>query len=314
MDNRSQIDVARRRGLIPEDLLNFRWLAELALSPSGMQIAYTIRRPDAASNDYISHLYLHDLGTDSAARLTDGDGQVSSIAWSRDSSRVAYSYSEGEGASVRVINVQDDFEDIYPTDGASMTSLDWSADGGKLVGARWTPMRSADDRGPAEGIPKPTIKVVRRLRYKQDGVGWVHDRFLQIWVLELETGDLVQVTHSECDYSSPSWSNRGDRLAFVGMAREQNTPLGYGRSSSATTPTAKRACCCRAGKAPLSARSGATTIVISPSPGTTWRRRSIGATSGSRTWPMSPPEPPSSWAPISTRKSAITAFPTSARV
>ncbi len=229
MGKGSQIDVARRRGLIPEDLMKFRWLSELALSPAGTQIAYTIRRPDAASNGYITHLYLHDLGTDSAARLTDGDCQVSSIAWSRDSSRLAYGYSDSEGASVRVINLRDDFEDVYPTDGAPMSALDWSSDGRKLVGARWTPMRSADDRGPVAGIPKPTIKVVRRLRYKQDGVGWVHDRYLQIWVLELETGDLVQVTHSECDYSSPSWSNRGDRIAFVGMAREQNTPLGYGQ-------------------------------------------------------------------------------------
>ena len=165
-----------------------------------------------------------------AARLTDGDGQASSIAWSRDSSRIAYSYSDSEGASVRVLSTcMMTLRIVYPTDGAPMTGLDWSADGSKLVGARWTAMRSADDRGPVEGIPKPTIKVVRRLRYKQDGVGWVHDRFLQIWVLELETGDLVQVTHSECDYSSPNWSNRGDRLAFVGMAREQNTPLGYGQ-------------------------------------------------------------------------------------
>ena len=31
-----------------------------------MQIAYTIRRPHAASNGYISHLYLYDLGTDAS--------------------------------------------------------------------------------------------------------------------------------------------------------------------------------------------------------------------------------------------------------
>ena len=58
------------------------------------------------------------------------------------------------------------------------------------------------------------MKVVRRLRYKQDGVGWVHDRFTQIWVLELTTGDFIQVTHSECDYSSPRLENLG--LEFNG--------------------------------------------------------------------------------------------------
>ena len=110
-----------------------------------------------------------------------------------------------------------------------MSSLDWSADGRRLVGVRWTQMRSPDERGPQAGIPPPTVKVIRRLRYKQDGIGWVHDRFMQIWMLELTTGDFVQITHSECDYSSPKWSSAGDRLAFVGMAREQNQPLGYGQ-------------------------------------------------------------------------------------
>ena len=219
----------RRRGLIPEDLMKFRWLDEIAMAPDGSRIAYSVRRPDAESNGYITHLYLHDLETDTAARLTDGDCQVSSLAWSRDSQYIAYSHRDAEGDSVRVISVDDDFEQIYSADDMPMGDLDWSADGGMLVGARWTPMRHADDRGPAPGIPAPTIKVVRRLRYKQDGVGWVHDQFRQIWTLALETGDFTQITHSEIDYSSPRFSNRGDRIAFVGMAREQNEPLGYGQ-------------------------------------------------------------------------------------
>ena len=45
MDENDYDAVKRRRGLIPEDLLKFRWLDEIALSPAGTQIAYTIRRP-----------------------------------------------------------------------------------------------------------------------------------------------------------------------------------------------------------------------------------------------------------------------------
>ena len=236
MDASQSIAIKRRRGLISEDLLKFRWLSELALSPDGRTIAYSIRRPDVPSNGYTSQLYLHDLESDSARRLTEGDGQVSSLAWSRDSCLLAYSHSDGDSDSVRVINLAEGSTEIYPTNGMAMTSLDFCADGSKLAGVRWTPMRSPDERGPVAGIPKPTIKVVRRLRYKQDGVGWVHDRFTQIWVLELATRDFVQVTDSECDYSAPQWSNHGARIAFVGMAREQNTPLGYGQILTCNYP------------------------------------------------------------------------------
>ena len=171
MNHGNSTPVDRRRGLIPEDLMKFSWLAEIAIAPDASQIAYTVRRPHGPSNGYVSHLYLHDLRADSASRLTDGEGQVSSIAWSRDSSRLAYSHSDADGDSLRVIEIDDDFEAIFPTNGMPMSGLDWSADGSKLVGVRWTPMRAADDRGPAPGIPQSTIKVVRRLRYKQDGVG-----------------------------------------------------------------------------------------------------------------------------------------------
>ena len=110
----------RRRGLIPEDLMKFRWLDEIAISPNGAQIAYTIRRPDAASNGYISHLYLRPLDADSPIRLTQSDGQASSIAWSRDGARLAYSYRGDSGDSVRVIALKDKSETCYPTDGQSI--------------------------------------------------------------------------------------------------------------------------------------------------------------------------------------------------
>ena len=162
--------VQRRRGLIPEDLLKFRWLDEIAIAPDASRIAYTIRRPQAASNGYSCHLYLHDLATDQARRLSNGDCQISSIAWSRDSQRLAYSHSDASGDSVRVLDLLDGSGDCYPTDGMPLRELDFCADGRTLAGTRWTTMRVAEERGAADGVPAPTIKVIRRLRYKQDGV------------------------------------------------------------------------------------------------------------------------------------------------
>ncbi len=215
-----------RRGLISEDLMQFRWLEELVLSPDGAHIAYSIKAPDAASNGYVTHLYVRALSETTARRLTGGASTVSSLAWSRDSQQVAYSYADDGGKSVRVWAL-DGGERVYP--GVGLGSLDWSADGAKLVGTRWTPITHGEDRRMTPGIPAPTIKVVRRLRYKQDGAGWVHDKFQQVYVLELDTGDEIRVTNSECDYTTPKWSQNGARLAFVGTTREQNIPLGYGQ-------------------------------------------------------------------------------------
>ena len=127
--------VNRRRGLIPEDLMKFRSLDELPLSPDGTHVAYTIRRPDANSNGYISHLYVRELAASSPQCITSGDCHISSVAWSRDGSHLAYSHQEENRHSVRVWSVNDNSDQIYPIDGFPLTSLDWSADGTKLVDA-----------------------------------------------------------------------------------------------------------------------------------------------------------------------------------
>ncbi|MDZ4766390.1 MAG: S9 family peptidase [Chloroflexota bacterium] len=219
----------RQRGLISEDLMKFRWLDEIALAPDAVTLAYTIKRPHNESNGYRIDLYVRDLATSAIQRITSGNGNATSLAWSADSGQLAYSWSDDAGDSVRVWSRATGDERAYPIDGASLSSLDWSPDGTKLAGVRWTHASHLDDRRAAPGVPDPTIRVVRRLRYKQDDVGWVHDRFAQIWVLELHTGDLIQVTDSECDYSMPKWSLGGDKLAFVGVSREMDVPTGNGQ-------------------------------------------------------------------------------------
>ena len=220
----------RRRGLIPEDLMNFRWLEEIVIAPDGNRVAYSVREPDGAANGYRAHLYLHDIDTGAAQRLTTGACRVSSLAWSRDSAQLAWCHQGEKGCSLRIWRVAEATRRVIPLGEEPLTSLDWSPDGRHLVGVRWTPMRHpAESRGPAPGVPAPAFKVIRRLRYKRDGVGWVHDRYQQLFVLDAATGDLTQLTHSECDYTEPKWSLDGARLAFVAMAREQNIPAGQGQ-------------------------------------------------------------------------------------
>ena len=220
--------VDTRRGLIPADLPNFRWVDEIALAPTANWLAYTVKQVDVPNNNYQIHLYLRALASGEVQRLTNDTGQASSLAWSADGERLAYSWRSDDDNCVKVWSVSSGDEVSYATLGNGLSELTWSPDGKRLAGVRWT-VQNRNESGSLAGVPAPNIKVVRRLRYKQDGTGWVHDRFLQLWLLDLEAGDLHQLTTSECDYMSPSWSQRGDRLAFVGMAREQNSELGQGQ-------------------------------------------------------------------------------------
>lgn len=215
-------------GLLPEDLLRFAWLERLAITPSGTHVAYTVRRPDVEANAYTVRAYMLELQTRQSRALTSVDGQVGALAWSRDGVRLACVWTVELSTIIEVIDPSAGERRRYPVDGAPPTSLDWSPDGRRLAMSRWT--RAMDHEYPCHlGVPKPTVRVLRRLRYKQDGAGWVHDHYRQIRTLDLGTSEWHQCTTVECDRDQPRWSWDGRSLAFVAVAREQDVPKGYGQ-------------------------------------------------------------------------------------
>ena len=219
----------RRRGLIPVDLLKFRWLQEVALASKGEYVAYTVKHPGAARNDYTCHLYIHNLQNGTVQNLTPEEGYASALAWDREGSRLAYSWKTADRTELHIWNAADHTWTDYPVDGSPFSNIDWSPDGRRLAAVRWTTWHQPQDHFSAPGIPAPTLRVIRRLRYKQDGLGWVHNRYRQIWILDLNSEEQIQLTTTEQDHGEPCWSWNGRWLAATITTREQDKPTGYGQ-------------------------------------------------------------------------------------
>lgn len=221
-----------RSRLRVEDLVRYEWLEGVAISPDARHVASVSRRIAMDRNGYQADVLLTTVHGDARWSLTEGDGIASSLAWSRDGTRLAFVWhaARGGGWSVVIVDVTGPapLEVMrIATEGSSPTSLDWSPDGLRLACVRWTPL-AATGTEPTPLMPT-TARTVRRLRYKQDGVGWVHDRYKQVWVLDLSTRRWEAWTHAELDHADPRWSWSGDRIACTAVAREQDAPLGYGQ-------------------------------------------------------------------------------------
>jgi dipeptidyl aminopeptidase/acylaminoacyl peptidase len=61
----------------------------------------------------------------------------------------------------------------------------------------------------------PIPVVARRVRYRQDGVGWRGDAFRQLFVIEIATGLTVQLTREEAEHGPPVWSPDGTDIAYL---------------------------------------------------------------------------------------------------
>jgi len=217
------------RGLVPLDLQYFRWLEEITLSPDGKHAAYTVRRVDAASNGYVVDVFVQEIDVPGSERkLTSGDGVVSSIAWSPDSSRVAFVHTESGAATIVLVGL-DQARREYPITGGGASGLTWAPDGNTLACVRWTQVRRGDE--PTYGDPwphAPNLRVITRRVYKLNGVGFIHDKVRHVWTLHLPSGEWSQLTDGEHDYLQPQFSRDGSRLAFIRSDREETADLGDG--------------------------------------------------------------------------------------
>jgi dipeptidyl aminopeptidase/acylaminoacyl peptidase len=203
-------------GFVAEDLLSFRVVSDMDLSPDGNWLVYTVREIDADNDQYASNHWLIATRGGCPKQLTFGRSINSSPRFSPDGTRLAF-LSNREGGMPQLY--------VLPLSGgeaAPITRLSagagepvWSPDGHRLAFAAKT--------APDEPLHAP--RVVHKLFYKADGSGFHLNNPTQIFVVPADGGVPAQLTEADCSAMEPSWSPSGDWIAFARMragARESH--------------------------------------------------------------------------------------------
>ncbi|WP_438022958.1 S9 family peptidase [Sorangium sp. So ce233] len=189
----------------PDDLLSFKLVSEMVLSPDGRWVAYVLEEIDPEADTYVSNLWLIPAGGGEPRQITFGSDTNESPRFSPDASRIAFLSDRGGGAAqLHVIRV-DGGEARRLTDLESGAGLPaWSPDGSALVFS--APV--------ASGAPPGAPRVVTRALYKSDGEGFVLDRPTHLFIISAEGGEARQITQGDANESNPAWSPDGRLIAF----------------------------------------------------------------------------------------------------
>jgi dipeptidyl aminopeptidase/acylaminoacyl peptidase len=209
---------AQGNGLVASDYQKLRSVGQAEISPDGKLIAYTIVRYDRPGRPW-GQLRVMDVASKKSIRIGAENEGSGGAVWSPDGKWIAYmGAAEGkqglaivrpDGTGATFMAPVMDTNAPLPSMGASVT---WSPDGKQIAFISATPGPETKD---ASGDPI----VITRYMYKPDaGEGNSHfndNRRLHIFVVDVATKHVRQLTDGTAYEHSIDWSPNGDEIVYV---------------------------------------------------------------------------------------------------
>ena len=234
----------------PDDLYRFRIATDLRLSPDGSLIAFTIQTVAPTRDGYRHALWLVSTdGRQSARQITIGARHDRRARFAPDGRTIAF-------LSDRRIHVEDepgaddptkreDVEQIHllPLAGGEARRLTdlprgvdefwWSPDGRHLLATSASRAATQSEDRRRRGLahsstllpgqaPESDYHFVDRLAYLANGVGFVYHAPVQLWLIDVATGEARRLTDEPSGVGGAAWSPDARRIAYTTNLRRDH--------------------------------------------------------------------------------------------
>ncbi len=202
-----------------EDLLSYRFLSALEISPDGRRAAFVVKRADAEKNEYRSDVHLVDLVSRVCTQLTRG-GKDGPYAWGSDGSELFFlsKREEEEGKSflyrIRVEGGEAERIAVLPHAADGLRRLD---DGRFLYTAR-VPLTDESEREDAK-----EYEVLDEIPFWMNGEGFTNRRRKHLLLFDPATEASKDLLDPQLEVTA--FDVRGDRCAVIGRRFEGVAPV-----------------------------------------------------------------------------------------
>jgi len=219
----------------PEDLFDLRVPTDVALSPDGAQVAFTVKSANPGRDGYRHQIWLVPADGSAAPRpITLGANNDTGPRWSPDGRTLAF-MSDREQVLAKGEAGDDPARREIPREARSQVwllpmgggearqltrlpqnvkDICWSPDGSRLclvTGA--TTAERKPERDPRRP-PEPDTKLIDRLQYMLNAEGYIFEYPPKLWVVDVADGSLRRLTSGDGRDEQPAWSPDGRRIAF----------------------------------------------------------------------------------------------------
>src|SRR5712664_3724109 len=213
------------RPITVDDLFQIREVSDPQLSPDGQSVAYTVKTLLVKEDKSEERIWSEPTNGGEAIPLTAEGVSSSHPRWSPDGKYLAFlSARNEEKAQVWLLNRSGGEAQRLTDTPQDVDDFAWSPDSTRLV----VILRDASEEELAEAHAKGKEKddkekkpktrkpwVIDRLQFKTDEVGYLDRRRAHLYVLDLATKNLTQITSGDYDDAHPAWSPDSSLLAFA---------------------------------------------------------------------------------------------------
>lgn len=207
------------------DYLEWESVSNPQISPDGKQIVFARRWVNKLNDSWESSLYIMSVDGTRLRKLTDGSNPI----WSPDGTRIAFTHRgepggtqifvrwmDAEGATTQLTRLTD-----TPTD------ITWAPDGKSIAFRQLVPATNnwgvegrVSALRPRSATWTQAPRVVEKLVYRRDRVGFVGDGNQHIFLLDAVAGGTPrQITFEEYDHGAPAFTPDGRTIVFAGSPR-----------------------------------------------------------------------------------------------
>ncbi|MGY6559036.1 MAG: S9 family peptidase [Nitritalea sp.] len=213
-----------------EDHLDLISVSNPQLAPDGKELIYTRGWVDKVNDSRKSELYIMDADGSRNRFFAKG----SSPLWSPDGKKVAF-LAAGEPSGSQIFIKHRDLEGQTQLTRLerSPSSMVWSPDGKYIAFTMLVPNPEAlsiklpaRPKG-AKWLEGP--RVIDKLTYRRDRVGFLEDGYTQIFIVPTDGGRPRQLTSGPYNHGSLSWTPDSKELLFSSY-REENAEYAYRQS------------------------------------------------------------------------------------
>jgi dipeptidyl aminopeptidase/acylaminoacyl peptidase len=215
------------RPITVDDLFQIREVSDPQLSPDVQSVAYTVKTLLLKEDKSEERIWTVPTSGRDAIPMTAEGVSSSHPRWSPDGKYLAFLSARNEGKTqVWLLNRSGGEAQRLTDTPQDVDDFVWSPDSTRLVVLLRDPSEEElaaaktkeKEKETGEEDKKPKTRkpwVIDRLQFKTDEIGYLDRRRAHLYVLELATKKLIQITSGDYDDAHPAWSPDGTRIAFA---------------------------------------------------------------------------------------------------